>query len=60
VASVRSVTIHPEVTEFRYPEEEATSSNSGVEWLTKMGDRKKGMTRDQIIDFYCTKGDVAL
>jgi len=58
LASVKSVSIHPEVTEFQYTKEDP--SLPGVDWLTKLGERNKGMTRDQIISFYCTQGDVAL
>jgi len=63
LASVKSVSIHPEVTEYRYNkgcDSEVDGSLPGVEWLTRLGERRRGLTKDQIIDIYCTQADVAL
>jgi len=63
LASVKSVSIHPEVTEYRYKkgeDSEVDGSLPGVEWLTRLGERRRGLTKDQIIDIYCTQADVAL
>jgi len=63
LASVKSVSIHPEVTEYRYKkgaEPDMDGGLPGVEWLTRLGERRRGLTKDQIIDFYCTQADVAL
>ena len=53
----------PKVTEYRYKkgaEPDVDGSLPGVEWLTRLGERRRGLTKDQIIDFYCTQADVAL
>jgi len=64
LASVKSVSIHPEVTEYRYKNggdsELVDGPLPGVEWLTRLGERRRGLTKDQIIDIYCTQADVAL
>jgi len=63
LASVKSVSIHPEVTEYRYKkggDPEVDGSLAGVDWLTRLGERRRGLTKDQIIDIYCTQADVAL
>ena len=79
LASVKSVTIHPEVTEYHYrgrseagsyhnppteEEEEATLAPEDVpapvypslDWREK----RRGLTRDQIIGYYCQQGDAVL
>ena len=52
-----------QVTEYRYKKgdsSEVEGSLPGVEWLTRLGERRRGLTKDQIIDIYCTQADVAL
>ena len=51
------------VTEYRYKkggDPEVDGSLAGVDWLTRLGERRRGLTKDQIIDIYCTQADVAL
>ena len=51
------------VTEYRYKkggDPEMDGSLPGVEWLMRLGERRRGLTKDQIIDIYCTQADVAL